>query len=102
MTSIPGWLKAIRPSLPRSDYVLIVGDDATFSSLLKTELATAGLEALPLPDTATAREMLARTPRAIVLDLRLAGLRGTDLFTRPRPNHVEREPVDDVPEEFAQ
>ncbi|MEA2655933.1 MAG: hypothetical protein QOI23_1298 [Chloroflexota bacterium] len=59
----------------RSDYVLIVDGDAAFARLLKTELANVGVETLRASDTETAKQLLMETsPRAIVLDLRLAGL----------------------------
>ena len=58
----------------RADYVLIVDDDAAFARLLKTELATAGLETLRVADAAAAQQLLEKTsPRAIVLDLRFVG-----------------------------
>ena len=69
--------------LAKSDYVLIVDGDATFARLLKTELARVGLETLRASDAETARQMLADTsPRAIVVDLRLAGLPGEDFLAR--------------------
>jgi hypothetical protein len=84
---IPGQLKVVRPGLAathqpnitggsaRADYVLIVDGDAAFARLLKTELATIGLETLRVADTAAAQQLLERTsPRAIVLDLRFVGL----------------------------
>jgi CheY-like chemotaxis protein len=59
----------------RSDYVLIVDGEAAFARLLKTELATIGLETLRVADSAAAQQLLEKTsPRAIVLDLRLVGL----------------------------
>lgn len=93
----------VAPDLTKSDYVLIVDGDAAFARLLKAELATAGLETLRVPDTETAHQMLIGTsPRAIVIDLRFAGLPGTDLLTRLRPEHDAHVPVvvlaaEDVP-----
>jgi len=87
MTRIPGRLNVVREGLAdthqpnitggttRADYVLIVDGDAAFARLLKTELATVGLETLRVADTAAAQQLLEKTsPRAIVLDLRLVGL----------------------------
>ena len=87
MKRIPGRLKVVRPGLAathqpnitggttRADYFLIVDDDAAFAGLLKTELATIGLETLRVADTAAAQQLLEKTsPRAIVLDLRFVGL----------------------------
>jgi ActR/RegA family two-component response regulator len=87
VTRIPGRRKVVRPVLAathqpdvtggtaRSDYVLIVDGDAAFARLLKTELATVGLETLRVSDTETAQQIFVdASPRAIVLDLRLVGL----------------------------
>lgn len=87
MKRIPFRLKDGRPGLAAThqpdiaggtmlaDYVLIVDGDAAFAGLLKTELATVGLEALRVADTAAAQQLLEKTsPRAIVLDLRFVGL----------------------------
>jgi response regulator RpfG family c-di-GMP phosphodiesterase len=79
---IPGRLKVVRPGLAatrrrttRADYVLIVDDGAAFTRLLKTELATIGLETLRVADAAAAQQLLEKTsPSAIVLDLRSVGL----------------------------
>jgi PleD family two-component response regulator len=84
---IPGRLKVVRPGLAathqpnitggtgRADYVLIVDGDAPFARLLKTELATIGLETLRVADTAAAQQLLESTsPQAIVLDLRFVEL----------------------------
>jgi DNA-binding response OmpR family regulator len=69
--------------LTQSDYVLIVDGDAAFARLLKTELASVGLQTLRASDAETARKMLADTsPRAIVLDLSAAGRPGEDLLAQ--------------------
>ena len=89
--------------LTKSDYVLIVDGDAAFARLLKTELAAVGLKTIRACDAETAQQMLAETsPRAIVLDLTFAGLPGTDLLSRLRPDHIAGVPVvvlaaEDVP-----
>jgi CheY-like chemotaxis protein len=68
--------------LTKSDYVLIVDPDATFARLLKAELASVGLDTLRASDAETARQMLMDTsPRAIVLDLRLAEIPGQGLLS---------------------
>jgi DNA-binding response OmpR family regulator len=83
---IPGRLEVVRPGLAAThqpnitggttrDYLLIVDGDAAFARLLKTELATIGLETLRVADIAAAQQLLEKTsPRAIVLDLRFVGL----------------------------
>jgi DNA-binding response OmpR family regulator len=74
---IPGRLKVAGPEsrdLTRSDYVLIVDSDAPLARQLETELATVGLEALRVADAEAAQQVLIElSPRAIVLDLRVAG-----------------------------
>jgi CheY-like chemotaxis protein len=78
----------------KSDYVLIVDGDAAFARLLKAELASVGLEGLRASDAEAARQMLAETsPRAIVLDLRFAGLPVTDFIARLGPNPGTRPPL---------
>ena len=84
----------VAKSVTRSDYILIVDGDAAFARLLKTELATVGLETLRASDAETAEQMLARTsPRAVVLDLRYAGLPLTDFLARLRPDAGTHVPI---------
>ena len=81
-------------SVGRSDYVLIVDGDAAFAKLLKTELALTGLETLRASDAETAEQMLAATsPRAVVLDLRYAGLPTTDFLARLRADRGASVPI---------
>jgi CheY-like chemotaxis protein len=80
--------------LTKSGYVLIVDGDAAFARLLKTELATVGLETLRASDEETAQQMLMGTsPQAIVLDLGLGGLDGEGLLARLRAAPGTRPPV---------
>lgn len=80
--------------LTKCDYVLIVDGDVAFAKLLKTELATIGLETLRASDAETAQQMLVDTsPRAIILDLWLAGLPGEDFLARLRPGPGRRLPI---------
>ena len=81
-------------SVTKSDYVLIVDGDAAFAKLLKTELAATGLDTLRASDAETAERMLAGTsPRAVVLDLRYAGLPTTDFLKRLRQDSGTSLPV---------
>ncbi len=80
--------------LTKSDYVLIVDGDAAFARLLKTELAAVGLETLRASDAETAAQLLAGTsPRAVILDLRFAGLPGTEFLARLRPDRSTQVPI---------
>ena len=80
--------------MSRSDYVLIVDGDAAFAKLLKTELALTGLETLRASDAETAEQMLAGTsPRAVVLDLRYAGLPTSDFLARLRADRGASVPI---------
>jgi Osmosensitive K+ channel histidine kinase len=80
--------------LTTSDYVLIVDGDAAFARLLKTELAAIGLETLRASDSETAAQLLAGTsPRAVILDLRFAGLPGTDFLARVRSDRNTQVPI---------
>jgi DNA-binding response OmpR family regulator len=80
--------------LTKSDYVLIVDGDAAFARLLKTELAAIGLETLRASDAETAAQLLAGTsPRAIILDLRFAGLLGTEFLARLRSDRSTQVPI---------
>jgi CheY-like chemotaxis protein len=80
--------------LTKSDYVLIVDGDAAFARLLKTELASGGLETLRASDAETAQKMLVvSAPQAIVLDLGLAGLPGEGFLARLRSAPGMRPPV---------
>jgi DNA-binding response OmpR family regulator len=91
----PGRLRVPRPPSPatdqanvtgsasvaKSDYVLIVDGTAEFTNLLESELASAGLETHRFPDAKSAVET---SPRAVVIDLRFAGLPGADVIARLR------------------
>jgi CheY-like chemotaxis protein len=84
----------IERGLTKSDYVLIVDGDAAFARLLKTELAAVGLETLRASDAETAAQLLAGTsPRAVILDLRFAGLPGTEFLARMRPDRSTQVPI---------
>jgi hypothetical protein len=59
----------------RSDYVLIVADDAPFATQLTSELAAVGIATLTASDTDSTKQLLAqRSPPPVVIDLRYAGL----------------------------
>jgi hypothetical protein len=59
----------------RSDYVLIVADDAPFATQLTSELAAFGIATLTASDTDSTKQLLAqRSPPPVVIDLRYAGL----------------------------
>lgn len=73
---------------PGSADVLIVEDLAAYAALLKAELTAAGLTSVRAADAESAERILASTtPRAILLDLMLPGMRGEQflakLATRP-------------------
>jgi len=96
----PGKGARFRFTLPRargltkSDYVLIVDGDSAFARLLKTELAAVGLDTLRASDVETAAQLLAGTsPRAVILDLRFAGLPGTEFLARLRPDRSMQVPI---------
>lgn len=77
-------LPVARPGAAVGD-VLIVADDARFARLVKAELAAHGLSAIRADDGETAELILDdMTPRAIVLDLPLPGLRGEEFQTHVR------------------
>lgn len=68
-------------SIAKSDYVLIVDGGTAFANLLESELASAGLATHRVPN---AKSAIQTSPRAVVIDLRRAGLPGADLTARPR------------------
>lgn len=68
-------------SIAKSDYVLIVDGSAAFANLLESELASAGLKTHRVPD---AKSAIKTSPRAVVIDLRFAGLPGNGLIARLR------------------
>jgi CheY-like chemotaxis protein len=86
-------LPVARP-VSKSDYVLIVDSDAAFARLLKAELAATGIEALRASDPETAAQLLAASsPRAVIVDLRFAGLPGTEFLARLRPDPSTNAPI---------
>lgn len=86
-------LPVSRPGEATGD-VLIVEDDARFARVMKAELAAHGLSAIRADDAETAEHLLAEmTPRAIVLDLALPGLRGEEFLAHLRARVGMRVPV---------
>lgn len=68
---------------PGSADVLIVEDLAAYAALLKTELTAAGLTSVRAADAESAERILASTtPRMILLDLMLPGMRGEELLAK--------------------
>jgi PAS domain S-box-containing protein len=74
--------------------VLIIEDDAAFARMLETEFAAHGLSWVRASDAETAEHLLeGQPPRALVVDLKLPGLRAEDFLARLRTTRNAKLPV---------